>query len=334
MSSDTSRMDPVLRFFDEHPEEDWAWAFRHSATGDDPVNALALFNLALLAYSGQKDVERFLGKWGFDDVHFLSAGATEGFAARVRDPETDTSSVFVSYRGTEPSMVADWLSDVQYHQVALNDLPGLVHGGFARAMALAAVQTNDAISGLAGDRLYFTGHSMGGALAVLAAAVSPRKPTAVYTYGQPRVGDAAFSDAYDRSLGGVTFRYVNNSDVVPHLPPGQLPAPFPPPRFPHLPAGLIGLRQDFDEAVGAASSFFKGERFADLGQLRMFIDGQPVGQDMAVFRARDPFTLAPSGDPFDAVRARLILLTHAPDGFLDHDPVRGYLPRLRARLPA
>ena len=48
--------------------------------------------------------------------------------------------------------------------------------------------------------------------------------TAVYTYGQPRVGDPQFSAAYDAALKNATFRYVNDLDIVPHLPPARLPA--------------------------------------------------------------------------------------------------------------
>src|SRR5690606_37727833 len=75
-----------------------------------------------------------------------------------------------------------------------------------------------------------TGHSLGGALAVLATAVLKiglRMPVAgVYTYGQPRVGDAEFCRVYDQVLKDITFRYVNDADVVPHLPPEQLPRAF------------------------------------------------------------------------------------------------------------
>ena len=62
----------------------------------------------------------------------------------------------------------------------------------------------DAVARLSRDqttRLFLTGHSLGGALAVLAGAVlqfeTNRSVTGVYTYGQPRVGDPDFSAAFD-----------------------------------------------------------------------------------------------------------------------------------------
>ena len=48
---------------------------------------------------------------------------------------------------------------------------------------------------------------------------SLKTPTALYTIGSPRVGDAAFV----ASLGGVTnYRYVDCCDVVTELPPAIL----------------------------------------------------------------------------------------------------------------
>jgi hypothetical protein len=333
----SDQMDPILQFFNERPAAKWDWKFDHSAAGESAVNALALGNLALLAYSGEKDMEQYLGNWGFDGgFQFLNAGATAGFAARITDPVTHISSVFISYRGTEPSMVANWLSDVEYNQTALKDFPGKVHGGFGRAFSLVRDQTTKAINALPGARLYLTGHSLGGALAVIAAAHFRQKVTAVYTYGQPRVGDQVFSDAFDRALGDRTFRYVNNYDIVPHLPPEKLPAPFPPFHFPHLPGGLLDLRERIASLVGSVEALFKGERFTDVGQLDLFIDGQPVSHNMADFRDRDPFDLALPSDPFDAlrfIRERVTLASHADRGFIDHDPRTGYLPRLEQQLP-
>lgn len=37
----------------------------------------------------------------------------------------------------------------------------------------------------------------------------------MYSYGAPRVGNAAFCKDYDERLGKVTYRVVNNLDVIP-----------------------------------------------------------------------------------------------------------------------
>ena len=40
----------------------------------------------------------------------------------------------------------------------------------------------------------------------------------LYTFGQPRVGDLRFTRQLNRNLAGKVFRFVNNNDVVPHIP--------------------------------------------------------------------------------------------------------------------
>ncbi len=61
--------------------------------------------------------------------------------------------------------------------------------------------------------LFIAGHSLGGALALMSAALCP--PTALYTFGSPRVGNPAFCD----QLGElVHHRVVNHHDIVTLLP--------------------------------------------------------------------------------------------------------------------
>jgi triacylglycerol lipase len=73
--------------------------------------------------------------------------------------------------------------------------------------------------------LWLTGHSLGGALAVLAGAAfsmwsdAPiRSVNGIYTFGQPRVGLYKFCGNYDHLLSRKTFRFVNNQDLVPRVP--------------------------------------------------------------------------------------------------------------------
>ena len=65
--------------------------------------------------------------------------------------------------------------------------------------------------------LWVTGHSLGGAMATLASVRltdEGYKVRAVYTYGSPRVGDRVFRDSYRLA----NYRFVNDNDLVPHLP--------------------------------------------------------------------------------------------------------------------
>lgn len=69
--------------------------------------------------------------------------------------------------------------------------------------------------------IYVTGHSLGGAIAIVAALDIHRtygKAIKLYTFGEPRVGNAAFA-AYVAAQIPDTFRVIHYADMVPHLPP-------------------------------------------------------------------------------------------------------------------
>lgn len=90
---------------------------------------------------------------------------------------------------------------------------GKVHRGFVGALDRVWSQIEGQLDGLDMPVLY-TGHSLGGALATLAA--SRRPPDTLYTFGSPRVGDKEFVAGMAKT---VTYRYVNCCDVVAQIPP-------------------------------------------------------------------------------------------------------------------
>ena len=72
-------------------------------------------------------------------------------------------------------------------------------------------------------KFVFVGHSLGGAMTVNAAVDSllskwvPADKIAVYTYGQPRVGEKGYTDVLQQASGEV-FRVIHNRDLVAHIP--------------------------------------------------------------------------------------------------------------------
>tara|TARA_R110002072_G_scaffold31466_4_gene96944 strand:- start:15467 stop:16279 length:813 start_codon:yes stop_codon:yes gene_type:complete len=137
------------------------------------------------------------------ELQFFDAGSTQ--ASLVHG---GTFAV-LAFRGTQN--LRDWWTNVR---VATTEWPpgGLVHEGFARALGKVWDQIATALDALQVPTLV-TGHSLGGALATLA---SCRRAFAVcYTFGAPRVGDAAFY----ATLQCPVHRVVNDRDIVPTLPP-------------------------------------------------------------------------------------------------------------------
>jgi hypothetical protein len=68
--------------------------------------------------------------------------------------------------------------------------------------------------------IYVTGHSLGGALATLAALdikATFGKLSEFYSYGEPRVGNAAFATYFASQMP--VHRVIHYADIVPHVPP-------------------------------------------------------------------------------------------------------------------
>ncbi|KAG2485959.1 hypothetical protein HYH03_015402 [Edaphochlamys debaryana] len=114
-------------------------------------------------------------------------------------------------------------------------------------------------------RLWMTGHSLGGAYAVLFAARAQRQGlyvSGVYTFGSPRTGDSKFASVYTNNLGGLgsrTYRYEHSLDPVTLAPGYYRDAPFAAPTH-----------------VGLA-------RFVDSCSRRMLTEQQPetLGEEQA-----------------------------------------------------
>jgi predicted lipase len=97
-----------------------------------------------------------------------------------------------------------------------------IHNGFLIAYKAMQEDLLAVMNSLpVGKRLWFTGHSLGGALAVVAGAFRlgySAQSLSIYTFGQPRVGDYRFAMWMTERMGGRWFRVVNSVDLVPRVP--------------------------------------------------------------------------------------------------------------------
>ena len=133
--------------------------------------------------------------------------AVQGTQAFIVESPAFAALVF---RGTDQN-IRDLLCDLEVG-TALGD--GVrIHKGFERAFNRIWPQIESELRFI--DKpLFYAGHSLGAALAMLAAV--HRKPTAVYVYGAPRVGNAAFVEQLDDVP---IYRIENGSDAVTVVPP-------------------------------------------------------------------------------------------------------------------
>lgn len=200
--------------------------FRHGATAFEPVNAWWLAEAALLAYADPKLAREAFAKAGLklaDDQPFHGA-STECYVAHGDD------FVIVAFRGTQvfrPSAhgnlaallaaLRDVITDAKF---CLEDVDGggCVHSGFRSGLDEVWSPLAARLQQLTKERpqrtVWLTGHSLGAALATLAAVRYPGA-RGLYTFGSPLVGNAEFA----KRLKVPAYRFVNNNDAVTRVPP-------------------------------------------------------------------------------------------------------------------
>jgi triacylglycerol lipase len=212
-------------------EDRAAHPFQSAATDFQLVNAGWLADFALLAYGHREFIQQIFNQSGL---------AADGFTFQFFDAGSTSSECFVAhndkfvvaaFRGTEIDnffgAFMDWVLDLEFRLVP-DPSGGLVHDGFQHDIDSIWPAVKAHLQQLQADgtrrTLWLTGHSLGAALATLAAERAARdggfEVGGVYTYGSPRVGDARFKQAYAaRGLDARTYRFVFNIDVVPKAPP-------------------------------------------------------------------------------------------------------------------
>jgi triacylglycerol lipase len=175
----------------------------------DPQNARELVAFAAEAYASRQGMANSLPA-------VIKASSTDTLAT-ISETASD---VVIAFRGTTD--LRNWLTDLDWKQASLIWSPGKVHRGFNFALNSIADALDQAIDPKDGRRIWLTGHSLGGALAMLfALRMRVRRGmniAGVYTFGQPRVGNLPFSLGYDALLESRTFRVVHADDIVPRVP--------------------------------------------------------------------------------------------------------------------
>ncbi len=204
----------------------------------DPRNAVFLAVASELAYMNDEGVGPFQEQLGLE-AKLFSVGNTQAWVG------TNADHVVVAFRGTEaPTSIEglkDWLLSDAMNLLVLPEgrlgtdfaaagVKARFHLGFMNALADIWDPVHAAVDAELKKEerpLWITGHSLGGALAMLAAWVFKRRfinVHQIYTYGAPMIGNAVASEAFNQAFPGKVFRYVNMTDPVPKLPTVSLVA--------------------------------------------------------------------------------------------------------------
>jgi hypothetical protein len=218
-------------------------AFPSGAQDFQPAAAWWLARWSELAYRSKRDVAQELEAQGFEKVVFFDVAGTQGYLGLHPGMQGNPRFGVVAFRGTENDY-SDVLTDITFFKGKAADSNLRAHAGFL--MALKQVwgtsfrprwegtievdwkgpeglgeALEEAEAGFPDLLVFFTGHSLGGALATLAAwwweePEAQYKTSVLYTFGSPRVAARALAGYLNEKLPA--YRVVNSTDIVPRVP--------------------------------------------------------------------------------------------------------------------
>lgn len=150
----------------------------------------------------------------FELLETFAEDDTEAMLVKLKH-KGQTPFLVLVFRGTES--FNDACTDAKAPLVPHPD-GGRVHMGFLEAYDKVRKQINEAVAKHKGLPLYITGHSLGGALAMIATKELGAESTgATYTFGAPRAAD----DDFYIGIKTPIYRVVNAADCVARVPFGM-----------------------------------------------------------------------------------------------------------------
>lgn len=191
----------------------------HFKEAYDIARALELAKLSALAMQQPDRIDVALQSCGMTLKGWYDVAETGTQAVLISAPNKNV----IVFRATEmdPSnfeeACKDIRTDMRFRKVDWNG--ARVHRGFVEAYESIAPQVLKGLKYIeAGEPpkpLFIAGHSLGGALAKLAAIKVDRdKIGAVYTFGAPKIGDSRI----DGLIGAPLYQFIHAADIVPRVP--------------------------------------------------------------------------------------------------------------------
>jgi len=178
---------------------------------------LDLVRCAAVAYETPEQIARSIPQLGFPAHAVVRNGSAKGVVM------IDGAEAVIAFEGTNGlDDIGDWFANIDTSPGSITE--GAVHGGFLDHYNRVADQVLKVLDNHAISHVWVTGHSLGGAMAVLCAVDLERRGTVtvrgVMTFGQPLLLVPACARVVNEKLWGRHLRFINEADVVPCVAPG------------------------------------------------------------------------------------------------------------------
>lgn len=171
--------------------------------------AVRCVELAKLAYRPPALGAELAQRAGYRNYIGLSRRQDRDFAVVLHDRQYR----YVVFRGSDQRL--DWLTNLRIWRRATPY--GRVHRGYFDVCDAFLTELGELLAEFPALPTVFTGHSMGGALALLAAVSLQEQGEglhSIYTFGQPKVGNQAFSEYVEEHVTVPYFRFVHGADAI------------------------------------------------------------------------------------------------------------------------
>lgn len=206
---------------------------QYAGMGVDWERVAIAAHLVLTLGSNWKNWQNWTGRaarlddWPEQDELVTIVGSVAIGVVTIRDRR-----LYISFRGRRTRRETADCYALSQRTIAVTGWTGsqspAVHEGMARIYETVVREVITATQNTRArwDRIVISGHSMGGALALLTALTLNQtypRVCSVFTFGAPRVGNMAFRDLVKLRLGSRAMRIVNESDDVCFTPLATMP---------------------------------------------------------------------------------------------------------------
>ncbi|MGA1941319.1 lipase family protein [Arcobacter sp. YIC-310] len=169
----------------------------------------------IFGYDHEEEIKKLKEELSFLNLELVKTFDNNGTQAIIIKND---SFYVLAFRGTEVTSIKDIKADLKAN-IRVCESGGKMHTGFYDAFNEVYIDIQNYLNSLEKEDkpLFITGHSLGGALAIVATKkLKYSKIAACYTYGSPRVGNEEWMNGIKTPI----YRIVNSADPVTMLPPG------------------------------------------------------------------------------------------------------------------